>query len=205
VIHVYAFVDELQRTRVCRGVDGAELEGVDLGGFAAVVSRHDGEPDVDERAGALVHGLVVEALRESSGALLPVRYGERFAGEPALREAVAARADRIRAALDGVRGCVELGVRVGAGASAPVRASSGRAYLEARLAETSNAAALAERLRPFARRTAASPGGETAYLVERERAEALRDAVRAFADAHPQLEVRCTGPWAPYSFGEAAA
>ena len=39
-----------------------------------------------------------------------------------------------------------------------------------------------------------------AYLVRSSRLRDLRAAVDMFADAHPELTVVCTGPWAPFSF-----
>jgi len=38
------------------------------------------------------------------------------------------------------------------------------------------------------------------YLVEREDREAFDDAVARIRDAHEEVTVQYTGPWAPYNF-----
>lgn len=203
MIHLYAFVADLGGLPDRRGVNDAKLEQVPAGDLGAVVSRHFGPLRGDPRAAAATHGLVVEALCTTAAAVLPARFGETSASDAELRETVSARAEGIRTALELVRGCVEVGIRL-ARAAAPVTAPSGRAYLEARLAESSTVAALDERLRPFTRASRTS-GGERTYLVERAAAGDALDAARAFAEVHPELSLVCTGPWAPYSFCEVGA
>jgi len=203
MIHVYAFVDGLTGLPGRPGVEGAVLEEIRASGVVAVISRHSAPASGDPRAAAVAHGLVVEALRSAAESVLPARFGESFAGEAELGEAVAASGERIRAALELVRGCVELGVRL-TPAGTVVAASSGRAYLEARRAQTSVVSALDERLETFTR-AVASGAGERVYLVESASAPAAVEAVHAFAAAHPDVSVVCTGPWAPYSFGEVRA
>jgi len=142
----------------------------------------------------------VEGLTALPDAVLPVRFGETFPDEAALNAAVARRASRVRDALELVRGRVEIGVRVSSRqrAAAP---TNGTAYLRTRLAELGRSTALHERLQALACATIEAPGGETAFLVDREDVDAARSLVLAFADEHPELSVVCTGPWAPYSFG----
>jgi Gas vesicle synthesis protein GvpL/GvpF len=198
VIHVYAFVDELDGLPGVDGVGGAPLEALCAAGLTAVASRLDRDGG-DPRAAAVEHGLVVEALLDAAPAVLPVRFGERFATAADLDAAVAERAPALRSALERVRGCAEIAVRV-TPAAAPRAAASGTDYLYARLADEAKLAALGERLRPFAQASAEAAGGNVAYLVRRSDAEPALVAARAFADEHPDVDVSWTGPWAPYSF-----
>jgi hypothetical protein len=39
-----------------------------------------------------------------------------------------------------------------------------------------------------------------AYLVERDRVEAIRERIRALGSQYPELRLLCTGPWPPYHF-----
>jgi len=50
----------------------------------------------------------------------------------------------------------------------------------------------------------ASAGYHVSCLVERDRVAAFADALDRFRGDHPQFDVSCTGPWAPYSFVAAA-
>jgi hypothetical protein len=204
MIHVYAFVRGLDDLPDVPGVSGAGLSKVPFGDVVAVVSTRDAGSATDPRADAVAHGLVVEALAATATAVVPVRFGETFEDDDALRAAVVEREAQLRAALDLVGNCVEIGVRVQAPAATAVAAASGTDYLRARLAESAHSAELEERLKPYVRASVKAQGAETAFLVERPEAAAAVDAVRAFADEHPHLSVRWTGPWAPYSFGGGA-
>jgi hypothetical protein len=175
----------------------------------AVISNvHDGPG----REAVVAHGLVVEALREIADAVLPVRFGERLADRAALHAAITDRVGVLRERLASVRGCAEFGVRMQSPpeAAAATPASDGAAYLRARLDARARASAVAAELhRPLvrcARAAVVSPGGDhaAAYLVSHERRSSFEHALAAFMAAHPDVTVLCTGPWAPYSFVEAA-
>jgi hypothetical protein len=203
VISVYAFVDAPGRLPAPEDADGAAVEALDVDGVVAVVGRVT-RPAADPRTDAVRHGLVVEALARNAPGVVPVRFGERFADEGALREAVQPRVPALRRLLELVRGCVEIGVRVTAPRAAAVAATSGTEYLRARLAETSEAEMLHGRLAPLARASTGAAAGETAYLVERDAVAAAIDVVRGFAEERPAVAVAWSGPWAPYSFGGAS-
>jgi hypothetical protein len=216
VIHLYAFADELRALPELDGVDGAPLERRELDGFEAVLSRRARRTDDGTlRADALAHGGVVEALVELAAAVLPVRFGEGADGDRELAHTVGERSPDLRRALDRVRGCVEVGLRVsGADQTRLAPAATGAAYMQAlRSAEEERQrtiVALHDELALLSRETrveAPAPAGPfaAAYLVERDALPELRDRAASFADAHPQLAVLCTGPWAPYSFAGDAA
>ena len=208
-----------------RGLDGRPLEVCAAGTIAAVYTRHEAKaapPPTTENAWR--HGQVVESLMRG-GAVLPARFGTTFADDAALRAALARHEGDLAAGLERLRGCVELGVRVlweptpapTPATSTQPAANSGRAYMDARLAEERRRreerqraearvepihAPLAALAVDSSRRVLTTP--ETllvaAYLVPRERAGAFRDRVGELGPAFPDLRVVCTGPWPPYHF-----
>jgi hypothetical protein len=213
VIRVYAFVTELQRLPDASGVGGRPLEEHPLEEVSAVISRHEAPSTDDPRADAVAHGLVVEALAALAPAVLPVRFGQTFADDAVLATVLSERLDGIRRALDRVRDCAEIAVRV-AGATmhhSALAASTGTDYMQERLARLAEHDAITHelhrRLDELARASVQSTRGEFegAYLLDRASVAAAQEAVRRFAASHPELTVVSTGPWAPYSFGGEAA
>jgi hypothetical protein len=191
----------------------AELELVPIDGLAAVcapASDDELSPDTLWR-----HEDVVEALMADRD-LLPVRYGTRLEDEAAVAHAVEERRDEFAAALDRVRGAVELSVRAVAtgtrskAVEAPA-ATSGAEYLRLRarleLDHGKTARAVGEPLAALAR---ASVEGRprtpeifrAAYLVERDVVERFADEVARLQTTNTGLSILCTGPWPPYSFTE---
>lgn len=166
------------------------------------------------------HDRIVRAALRSATPL-PARFGTVFADEGALRDSLRERADSLQEALDRVDGRVEMGVRVlwDAPQPPPIMASprGGRAYLEARKREMEAEAQLrrdATELLDEVDRTLLverfattrvvlrEPGlaGTLAHLVHRQAFAEYRTAVEAANLVLPAVELRVTGPWAPYSF-----
>jgi gas vesicle protein GvpL/GvpF len=182
VIELLAITDDAQPS-------AAPVRIVPAGGLGAVVEpAPEGELDADAlwRRESLLEELMGER------ALLPVRLGTRVADVEALAEAIAPRSAELRAALDRVRGAVELSVRAVATAEPPAGAADA---VHARLSALARAAARHEG--PEALRAA--------YLVDRAGVDAFVAAVRALQGEHDGLSVLCTGPWPPYSFTEEPA
>jgi hypothetical protein len=211
VIYLYAIAEELAELPPVPGVAGARLDRRRVQGLDLVVSVLDGEPPQATEEDVLAHARAVESLLPRSTALLPARFGRAFTGEDALEEALRARLPALREALGQVRGCVELGLRVVAEerpAAAP--AASGRAYMEARLAESESAERLARELHePLAALARSSTHSvaktprlllSAAYLVEPGQVETFRRRIAELESVHPELGFACTGPWPPYSF-----
>ena len=204
-----------------RGLAQAPLDGVREGDLLAVISRHvhpPGDPALDA---LWVHERVVERIMVDR-AVLPMRFGNKVADDDALREVLAARADEFLAAIDHVRGRVELGVRamqplaarpdtaaLPAGLPAPVT-TTGREYLEAKIRNGQRVdrwiAALHEPLASLAVAISRQPqrGPEevlrASYLVETAVIARFRSTVERLQRAHPDVGILCTGPWPPYSF-----
>jgi Gas vesicle synthesis protein GvpL/GvpF len=158
---------------------------------------------------------VVETLMADRD-LLPVRYGTRLEDEAAVARAVEERRDELAAALDQVRGAVELSVRVVATGTrtssvAAAEASSGAEYLRLRAGvEASHdraARAVDEPLSALARVSVESRPRPPelfrgAYLVERDAVERFAAEVARLQSLNTGLSILCTGPWPPYSFAE---
>jgi hypothetical protein len=177
---------------------------------------------------AVAHEAVVESFI-GAAALLPMKLFTIFADDARAVARLGAQSDRIDAALEHVRGHVELGVRVALdrqrpAAARPARVDSGSAYLAGKKAQRDRAAELAvnaravvgdlyddlSRLASDAVRRSASEmpvrGGplllDAAFLVPRTRADRFRRTVarRAKELAADGYHVTLTGPWPPYSF-----
>jgi hypothetical protein len=154
------------------------LRAVRFDGLTALVApaaetEEEVTPDVLWR-----HEEVVEALMEERD-VLPVRFGTRLPDERELGLALAGRCEELRAALERVRGAVELAVR----------------------AVGSDDDGLHDTLGAMARASVVLEGPEllrAAYLVDREEVGAFVQQVRALQ--RPGLDILCTGPWPPYSF-----
>lgn len=162
----------------------AQLRALAAGGLTAVVG-----PAGDEEATAESlwrHEELVEELMADRD-VLPVRYGTRFADDEDAAQAVAARRATLVAALERVRGAVELSVRaIGADARA-------------------THAALAELARDAVEREAKPPEVlRAAYLVERAAVGDFAARVARLQQAQGDAQILCTGPWPPYSFSEPA-
>jgi hypothetical protein len=210
VIEVYAIADH----RGPRLPDVAGLREVPVAGLALLCAAAG--PDEVSPEALWRHEEVVEALMEDRD-LLPVRYGSRFIDEAAAARAVEPRRDDLMAALERVRGAVELSLRViaveeraeGGGATA---AASGVEYLRdrARLAAAQDSViqAIHEPLSLLARASVvrrprdSSERLRSAYLVSRDAVETFAAGVGRLQEASPALRLLCTGPWPPYSFAE---
>jgi hypothetical protein len=200
VIEVYAITDHPAPPL-------ADTEALAAGTLAAVCAPA-GVGQVSPEA-LWRHEQVVEALMEAAD-VLPVRYGMRFDDPTAVRAVVERRHDELVAALNRVRGAIELSVRVVAD-GAPSHSStpaSGTEYLRAKSRGALVARAVHEPLSELARATVSRhprrPGEvlTAAYLVDRGAASDFAQRVARIQDAHPELRLLCTGPWPPYSFAE---
>jgi len=217
VIHVYAFAEEVGELPELAGVDGAPVERLLVDDVTTVFSRRTERPGGETlREDALAHGAVVDALMKAAAAVIPVRFGEVLPDAAELGETVRGRLPALHRSFERVRGCVELGVRVWGGeedASDPVPDESGTAYMRRRAAVERERREAAENLHrkldAIARAAvvaAPAPADRerfsASYLVPVDRLDDAQAAVERFGAEHSGLTVLCTGPWAPYSFGE---
>jgi hypothetical protein len=229
MVHAYAIcsTDALGPGRR-RGLGGAALNVVACDDLAAVYSRHRTLRPAPTAANVLVHERVVEAVMEH-GPALPFRFATRLESPARLAGVLEERHDELRAALERVRGRVEMGVRVlprvglgdwasaasdaaGAAALPPAQPAPdrGRRYLLARAALRRRADQAARELhRPLAEVAVASVLSDrprapatlvAAYLVDKARVESFRERFAELAAALPGCEVFLSGPLPPYNF-----
>ena len=210
MIYVYAVLPANADVPPLRGLDDAAVQSRLAGGLAVAVSEHVAEPPGTPEA-LLRHAEVVEALAESGAAVLPAGFGLLYSDEAALEAGVGGHAAELQAALERVRGCAEVGLRVlGPERDAPEAPQRGGDYLRARLRETTGRERLAAELHDALARhardsTVNTPPGErlllsAAYLVPRDGVDDFRGEVVKLERSHPELALVCTGPWPPYSF-----
>jgi hypothetical protein len=215
VIYVYAITDTLPRgLRSDGGFGGRPMRALEYGTLAGVFSPdppHDLPPTEET---LWHHEHVVEDLMRR-GTVLPLRFGSTLPGVADLRELLRLRGDEFTAALDAVRGRVEMGVRATTPVAAlpfPDQQGTGQAYLASKLARRRVAAELADEINrevePLSRASTCKLLGDPqpmfagAYLVDRDDVAGFRECCERARDAHPDVELTCTGPWPPFSFAE---
>lgn len=208
---------ELPEPRDIEGVEAAAVRALEAAGFRVWVSDMS-RPASASMERVQAHNGVIEASADRVTAL-PMRFGQWFESETALRSALAERRTDLSRSLERVRGALEFGVRVvdpsRAQSAAPDR-SSGRAYLEglarrereaegARARGRRLAAELAAFLDPLVREQRVREGGvesfvAIAHLVERHDTGTYRRRLEEFATGNERLRFVFTGPWPPYGF-----
>ena len=129
-LYVYAVVGAGERV-LGTGIDGLPLRSVTVGGLAAAVHDHGGEPyagpDEEVRRRALEHNRVVERLWGEDRAILPMSFDVIVTPSPTesaelrLGRWLADSAPGIEERLDAVRGRVELRADIGLDAAAASR------------------------------------------------------------------------------------
>ena len=202
-VYVYAIARGAPEPPNTAGLAGARVEMLAADRLAAAYSWLEGR-EVDASADALwAHEAVVDELMRTT-TVLPLRFGTMVDGTAALEALLTDRHAHFVALLDRVAGCVELAVRVAVQDAPDSQGGDGRDYLAAKLSARRAADAVLVPLAAAAaavRRTPARGGGVAAsYLVAREGVGEFAEEVRALRESHPELDLSCTGPWAPYSF-----
>lgn len=202
------------------GAGGAAVRLVEEGEIGAWISvANVGSGDVDSLR---AHDAVVRAALRSATPL-PVRFDTLYPDEHALRASLREAASSLQAALERVAGHVEMGVRVEwrerqeAAPSEKGAVASGREYLERRRrefaaheAQRARATKLLDRVEArvapqgdLGVRTllpAAGVAGSMAHLVHRQAVGVYRTRAAEAQAELPEVTLRVSGPWAPYSF-----
>jgi hypothetical protein len=213
VLYLYALTEQPAVVPATLGLEETPLSVERLDGIEAVIGVVGRERIEPSEEAVLTHARIVDELAALNEAVLPARFGRGYPDAEALKSAVAEQAEALRQALDRVRGCLELGLRVLSEPSDGVSPGSGREYMLDRLDRRRRAERLADEVHaPLAalakaqtRTVAATPQLllSAAYLVPREDLERFQAALRELESAHPELSLACTGPWPPYSFATA--
>jgi hypothetical protein len=212
VIYAYAITD-----RPGTPLPRPALREVARDDLAVVFAADDGH-GADPTADMLwAHEGVVEALMRSR-TVLPMRFGTQLRDDDAALVLLSERQGEFARRIEGVRGRVELGVRVSGRSPAPAsadRPATGTEYMTQRLGARREsdqvAASVHEPLARIADRSSRSRSvraGEVltaSYLLPGDRVSVFTDEVKQLQERHPELALTCTGPWPPYSFVEEEA
>jgi hypothetical protein len=198
------------------GIDDVPVRSEVCGRLHAIVSEHPNAPVRDVEV-ARTHAAVVAEVGHLV-ASVPVRFGSWHADEASLRAALADREHELLASIHRVGGHVEFVVRKPATRAAsqpapagPAAATTGRAYLEDRLADlrarraedTETSRRLAEvtaALEPLAsehRTVRGRLGPERCFLVAAADTRRFAATVREITAGTDLLS---GGPWPPYTF-----
>jgi hypothetical protein len=216
-LYAVAFAETEPAGALGTGIGDEPLVLVPVGRLVAIAGSLPGRPSADAET-LKKQDAVVRRLAGLFAALLPVRFGESVAEEAAVAAKIAPRESELTTALELVRGCVQMTLRIFGEADpmpepAPARAGGpGARYLEARRQEQAalrslpEIAPLSRALRPLLRaerieRQAAGPLLGTAYhLVPREGTAAYLAAVEEARGRIGGRRIAATGPWPPYAF-----
>ena len=222
-LYAYCLVEDLDTLEVqVRGINGAVVRLLKIDEFGIVVS--DGEPDAFPltKESALAHDTVVRSIFDQTTSL-PFRFGS-VVSEQQLRHYVATYKPALKKSLAHVRGCVQMDLRIIWQRSKPgvdqqpEQRGPGTAFLEKKRrqllgdelqveekSELSNL--LHKELRGVIRdEEIALRPSKTAmlatvfHLVERTKIHRYQEIVQEIRNNRPELKIRMSGPWPPYSF-----
>jgi hypothetical protein len=192
--------------------EGHRIDFVQAGDVAAAVERTRAAPKLSEAALRTQHAIVM-CLAERVDEILPVRFGGSV-DHLELERLITSRRESLQAALDLVRGRVQMTIRIRDGALAasrpevtrPVVASTGTAYLEARRAAVvrpvpPSAASARDAVRHLIRAehhdSEPRRGVASVYhLIERD---SVSEYQRILSGIQPEAPT-VTGPWPPFAF-----
>lgn len=214
MLYVYGLREGGASDEALQGFDGAPISWLLGQGWAAATATVAARPEASA-ANLSSHDQTARRAAAGATAFLPARFGQVFADEPSLAEAIQRREASVREALAGARGCVQMTLRL-FGAAAPLAP------------ETEPTAGLGPGARFLAaRRAAAAPPPEVATLRhllgdlvvaehwQKSAASGLigtvchlvpAHALEAYRRALPRgplgsvRTVHSSGPWLPYAF-----
>ena len=228
MLYVYGIIDGSEiRTTIPRGHHRSSVAALPVGGLAAAVSDVTQSDMAPTAENVCRHDQVLDALMERH-AVLPMRFGTT-AHRGRLTTVLERRQVALCRALRRMSGMVEIAVRVLTSlpvVAAPSHyrsferdheRSSGTAYLRSRMADRRESLPLCERreavaisilsrLEALSAEAAWDRGEELpllfkgSFLIARAGLREFVDTAEALASRHGEVVVRCTGPWAPYSF-----
>jgi len=208
-LYVYALAEAPVASRL--RILGRPLRTLRAGGLAAIVDGRDWQPSGEVHALQEQHEILVRLARRVP-ALLPVRFGSRLE-EARLRAVLSEHETVITAALDHVRDCCQMTLRLigppDVTTPSDVRTDGGAAYLRSRRARLvhrpAEVHAVGEALGTLVRdeRVESGHAGIRAtvfHLVPRERIETYRTRALVLQQALAPVRLTITGPWPPFAF-----
>jgi len=211
MVHLYALAEHPAQLPSVRGLSASPLTSATAGAIDVIFSEVDGAAADPTEAAILAHAHVVEELAKVNDAVLPARLARPYESEAALLDGIRARGVQLCGALERVRGCAEMGVRVvRKETAADEAAATGADYMRHRLDAVKLADGIADELdaavKHLSRDATRGVTGTrelvltAAYLVPKDETTVFRTAVDDVAGKHPELTYVCLGPWPAYSF-----
>jgi len=218
-VYVYALLDGRPSGPLPAGIGGERLRLLEAAGIVAVIGDVPAAPAVEVPA-LRAHDATARAVADGAAAALPARFGAVLEDEAALAQFLEVHRERLREALDLVRGCRQMTLRVSSapGAAAPRPESPrpdpatgpGTAYLRARAAREARndprVRAVIGPLEGLVRATRVD-GHEhppliasVYHLVPVDRVAEYEAGVALLVSAHPEIRISSSGPWLPYAF-----
>ena len=222
-LYAYCLVEDLDTLDASvRGIEGAAVRLLKIGDFGVLVS--DGEPNAFPltQESAIAHATVVSSILNQTTSL-PFRFGTVIS-EQQLRHYVTTYKPALEKSFAHVRGCVEMDLKIIwqiAKTDQPPKEEEqgpGTAFLEKKRRELlgdERQVALKTELSTLLRKEL---GGlirdeqitlrpsKTAvlaavfHLVENSNIQKYREKVEEIRNNWPDLKIRLSGPWPPYSF-----
>ena len=220
-LYVYCLVEDLDTLDVpVRGINAAVVRLLKIDEFGVVVS--DGESDAFPltKESALAHDVVVRAIFDIT-TLLPFRFGS-IVSEQQLRHYVATYKPALKKSLAHVRDCVQMDLKIIWQYSKPDAApppdynqGPGTTFLEKKRRELGRQVPQIAELSDLLRKElgdlirdeqiAVHPTKTVVlatvfHLVESSNIPRYQEKVQEIRNNRPDLKIRLSGPWPPYSF-----
>jgi hypothetical protein len=195
-LYVYGVIENENLDLDINGVGGANRAyTVDYQSLSAVVSDIDTvEPERSDE-NVTRHDEVLQTILESDGGrtIVPMSFGMGFKNKRTLKNVLRNARPVFTRTLREIDGMVELGLKALTEEGASVDPEELAAEVEEQL-DAISVNVVENEL--FSDRLVIN----RSYLVERVDREAFDEAIGEFEDAHEELLVQYTGPWAPYNF-----
>jgi hypothetical protein len=222
-LYAYCIVEDLDLLLSVRGIADAPVSLLKIDEFGIVISEGESFP-LTERESVMAHAAVVRSFLDQT-TLLPLRFGTVLT-EQQLRHYVATYKPALKKNLAHVRGCVEMDLKiiwqhVKPDANQPPeqeKQGPGTAFLEKKRRDllgderqSAQKTELSDMLRGHLGglirdeqiELHPSKTGILAavfHLVQRANAERYKEIVQEIRNNRPDLNIRLSGPWPPYSF-----
>lgn len=222
-LYAYCFAEDIDGLpESLTGIAGSQVRLLRVEEFSILVSDFSADTVPINRHNVLAHAAVVQRVLNRTTPL-PFRFGT-LVDEQELRNYVTAKREALKGKLKGIRGCIEMNVkviwndgRVVEQAPAEIKDKPGTAFLaqkrrellgsETRVAEAKRVASWLERHIGDIIKDRRIEESRTdklilaaAHLVERDSVEQYRGRLKAAREERPELHFLVSGPWAPYSF-----
>lgn len=202
------------------GIADSHVAAIEVGSLALLVSEIERLPAPVQRGDLQQHNAVNCALLET-GVCVPLRYGTMAPSRDACGAFIADQADRWNAAVERLRGRVELSLKIlmpvsdarGVDGSEDQAAGPGAMYLRRRRLKLLQEQAVDERRDALEREVRAALSAWTEEIVVMQRSRLLGVAALVAREhfgeaerhlgtilAHTQGRWTLGGPWPPYSF-----